>query len=59
MRQYQIRNTVQGMPKLFKFLQEVIPTQVPLDSHRTQDKEAFIADVMEGVEAAAMSIRLT
>ncbi|KAK4173052.1 putative L-lysine 2,3-aminomutase [Triangularia setosa] len=58
---WSIANTVQGTAKLFKFLQAVVPEEVPLDELGTQmqSRDEFIADVMEGVAAATMAIRMT
>lgn len=57
----QIQNLIQGKPKLWKFLNDVLPDQVPRDKEglRTQSKEDFIADVFEGVHTATMAIRVT
>lgn len=54
-------NTVQGTAKLFKFLQAVVPAQVPIDTAGTQmqSRDEFIQDVLDGVTAATMAIRLT
>ncbi|KAJ4394147.1 hypothetical protein N0V93_003364 [Gnomoniopsis smithogilvyi] len=59
--QWSIANTVQGKPKLWKFLQAVLPDAVPFDrgSLRAQSKESLIEDVFEGVDAATMAIRIT
>ncbi|KAK4201308.1 putative L-lysine 2,3-aminomutase [Triangularia verruculosa] len=56
-----VANTVQGTAKLFKFLQAVVPEEVPLGELGTQmqSRDEFIADVMEGVAAATMAIRMT
>lgn len=52
---------MQGTAKLFKFLQAVVPEEVPLNELGTQmqSRDEFIADVMEGVAAATMAIRMT
>lgn len=52
---------MQGKPKLFQFLNAVVPDEIRLDRHgiEMQQKEDFIEDVMHGVDAATMSIRLT
>ena len=57
----QISNTVQGAAKLLRFLQAVVPDLVPLDKSRTQmqTREEFIKDVLDGVTAATMAIRMT
>lgn len=54
-------NTVQGAPKLLKFLQAVVPAEVPLDTlgTTTQSRDEFIKDVLDGVTAATMAIRMT
>ncbi|KAK0672906.1 hypothetical protein QBC41DRAFT_7820 [Cercophora samala] len=58
---WSVANTVQGTAKLFKFLQAVVPEEVPLNESGTQmqSRDEFIADVMEGVAAATMAIRMT
>ncbi|KAK3330414.1 hypothetical protein B0H66DRAFT_61239 [Apodospora peruviana] len=57
---WSIANTVQGTAKLLKFLQAVVPEQVPLDrSGQMQTREEFIKDVLDGVTAATMAIRMT
>ena len=57
----QVSNTVQGTTKLLRFLQAVVPDLVPLDKSRTQmqTREEFIKDVLDGVTAATMAIRMT
>jgi len=51
---------VQGTAKLLRFLQAVVPDQVPFDSSSSvQTRDEFIQDVLEGVMAATMAIRLT
>ena len=57
----QVSNTVQGTGKLLKFLQAVVPEQVPLDqsTSQMQTREEFIRDVLDGVSAATMAIRMT
>lgn len=54
-------NTVSGEEKLFTFLNAVVPKEVPFDDEctRTQTKEDFLMDVVNGVRAATMSIRIT
>ncbi|KAM7193699.1 hypothetical protein V8F33_007633 [Rhypophila sp. PSN 637] len=56
-----VANTVQGTAKLFKFLQTVVPDEVPVDALKTQmqSRDEFIKDVLDGVTAATMAIRLT
>ncbi|EPS45976.1 hypothetical protein H072_5 [Dactylellina haptotyla CBS 200.50] len=61
---WQIANTVQGAPNLFKFLENVLPETIPhrgnVQGHeRIQSREDFIVDVMEGIKLAPMSTRLT
>ncbi|KXX75227.1 L-lysine 2,3-aminomutase [Madurella mycetomatis] len=50
-----------GTPKLHKFLQAVVPEEVPYDTSgtQTQTRDEFIKDVFEGVTAATMAIRIT
>lgn len=57
----QIRNTVQGQAKLWQFLNSVVPDEIPMDKEgtRTQSKEDFLVDVVDGVTSLTMSIRLT
>jgi lysine 2,3-aminomutase len=57
----QIANTVQGSPRLLKFLNSVLPDHVPYDRSGThsQSREELIKDVFEGVTAATMAIRIT
>lgn len=57
----QVANTVQGTAKLSRFLQAVIPETVPFDksSSQVQTREEFIKDVLDGVTAATMAIRMT
>ncbi|KAK0633454.1 hypothetical protein B0T14DRAFT_561051 [Immersiella caudata] len=58
---WSVTNTVQGTAKLLKFLQAVVPETVPLDksSTKVQTREEFITDVLDGVTAATMAIRMT
>ncbi|KAK3362968.1 hypothetical protein B0T25DRAFT_562009 [Lasiosphaeria hispida] len=58
---WSVANTVQGSAKLLKFLQAVVPELVPLDKSGTQmqTREEFIKDVLDGVTAATMAIRMT
>jgi len=58
---WSVSNTVQGTGKLLKFLQAVVPEQVPLDqsTSQMQTREEFIRDVLDGVSAATMAIRMT
>lgn len=57
----QVANTVQGTPKLLKFLQAVVPEEVPYDKSGKQmrTRDEFIKDVLDGVTAATMAIRIT
>lgn len=57
----QIANTVQGGPKLLKFLNAVLPDSVPYDEAgtRMQTRDELIKDVFDGVTAATMAIRMT
>lgn len=57
----QVANTVQGGPKLRKFLTAVLPDHVPLDRSGSvmQTRDELINDVFEGVTAATMAIRIT
>lgn len=57
----QIRNTVQGVLNLTKFLNSVLPEMVPYGGQptRTQTREELIKDVVSGTLAATMAIRLT
>ncbi|KAK0730701.1 hypothetical protein B0H67DRAFT_475603 [Lasiosphaeris hirsuta] len=50
-----------SVAKLLKFLQAVVPELVPLDKSgtRMQTREEFIKDVLNGVTAATMAIRMT
>ncbi|KAF4626419.1 hypothetical protein G7Y89_g11742 [Cudoniella acicularis] len=52
---------VQGAHKLPQFLQETLPSILPThpDYPHLNTREAFITDVLEGIKAAPMSIRLT
>ncbi|KAF3218436.1 hypothetical protein TWF679_000962 [Orbilia oligospora] len=61
---WQISNTVQSTPKLFNFLESVLPSKIPhndISQSNTQisSREEFILDVMEGINLAPMSTRLT
>lgn len=57
----QTGKNVQGKRKLFTFLGEVLPEHLPQNKRllHITTREAFIQDVMEGIDAAPMSIRLT
>ena len=50
---------VQNQQQLFKFLQAVLPEEVPYDSTRMQTRDEFIEDVFEGITAATMAVRMT
>lgn len=60
-RQTQIANTVQGGPKLLKFLNAVLPDHVPYDGESTQmqTRDELVKDVFDGVTAATMALRVT
>jgi hypothetical protein len=57
----QVANTVEEGPKLLEFLKAVLPDHVPYDrsSSRSQDRDEFIQDVLEGMISATMAIRIT
>lgn len=52
---------VQGKMKLYEFLSEVLPDNIPLPHQpgNTQSRQTFITDVMDGMAMAPMSVRLT
>jgi lysine 2,3-aminomutase len=52
---------IQGKAKLYQFLQEELPENMPdtPEYELTRTREAFIKDVIEGIDLAPMSIRLT
>lgn len=52
---------IQGKAKLYQFLQEELPENMPdtLEYEHIRTREAFIKDVIEGIDLAPMSIRLT
>jgi lysine 2,3-aminomutase len=52
---------VDNTQQLFRFLQAVLPEEVPLDepSAGMQTRDDFIQDVVEGIKAATMSVRMT
>jgi hypothetical protein len=54
----QTRHTIDNQPKLFGFLESVLPEDVP-DGAGAQSKEEFVADVISGVKSATMSLRIT
>ncbi|KAF3108994.1 hypothetical protein TWF706_001816 [Orbilia oligospora] len=61
---WQIANTVQSTPKLSNFLESVLPSKIPhndISQSNTQisSREEFILDVMDGINLAPMSTRLT
>ncbi|ROV89958.1 hypothetical protein VMCG_10121 [Cytospora schulzeri] len=58
---WSIKNTVQGSESLYHFLKAVVPEEVPFDEEhtRTQTKEDFLLDVIDGVNSSTMSIRIT
>ncbi|KAF3769264.1 hypothetical protein M406DRAFT_75748 [Cryphonectria parasitica EP155] len=55
------KNIVSGKESLLEFLKTVIPGEIPYDKQgsREQSKEDLLKDVAEGIEAAAMAIRIT
>jgi lysine 2,3-aminomutase len=57
----QLAKNILGKPALLKFLQEVLPEKIPpSELHQgIETPDAFIEDVIEGINAAPMSIRLT
>ncbi|KAK4230768.1 kama family protein [Podospora fimiseda] len=59
--QWSIFNTVQGTVKLKKFLNAVVPNEVSFDKKgtRMQSRDEYISDVLDGIAAATMSVRLT
>ncbi|CAN8098714.1 unnamed protein product [Discula destructiva] len=58
---WSIHNTVQGKIKLWNFLNAVVPDEIPLDkcASKFQSKEDLLKDVFDGIDAAAMAIRIT
>lgn len=52
---------IQGKAKLVSFLNEVLPENIPASNgfEHINTREAFVKDVLTGIEAAPMSIRLT
>jgi lysine 2,3-aminomutase len=53
---------VQNQQQLFKFLQAVLPEEVPYDQSgntRMQTRDEYIEDVFEGITAATMAVRMT
>jgi lysine 2,3-aminomutase len=62
---YQNKNMVQNQQQLFKFLQAVLPEEVPYDEYdesgdtRMQTRDEFVEDVFEGITAATMAVRMT
>jgi len=58
---YQTAKNVQGKQKLYQFLNEVLPENFKPDERHQhlRNRDDFIQDVMEGIDAAPMSIRLT
>ncbi|KAK4151076.1 hypothetical protein C8A00DRAFT_36310 [Chaetomidium leptoderma] len=55
------KNLVDNTQQLFRFLQAVLPEEVPLDKPgvEMQTRDDFIQDVVEGIKAATMSVRMT
>jgi lysine 2,3-aminomutase len=59
---YQNKNMVQNQQQLFKFLQAVLPEEVPYDKSgntRMQTRDEYIEDVFEGITPATMAVRMT
>ncbi|KAL2159225.1 hypothetical protein VTH06DRAFT_2657 [Thermothelomyces fergusii] len=58
---WSIKNMVETKPQLLKFLQAVLPEEVPSDKPdgRAQTRDEFIQDVFEGITAATMAVRMT
>ncbi|KAB5580462.1 hypothetical protein GE09DRAFT_1212913 [Coniochaeta sp. 2T2.1] len=58
---WSVANTVQGTLKLVRFLNAVLPDYVPLESSDSalQSRDELIKDVLDGVTAATMAIRIT
>jgi lysine 2,3-aminomutase len=51
---------VENKPKLLAFLQATVPDEVPYDqTGRMQSREDFITDVLDGITAATMAVRMT
>jgi lysine 2,3-aminomutase len=52
---------IQGKDKLAEFLNEVLPESIPASAEleHINTRDAFVKDVMEGIDAAPMSIQLT
>lgn len=58
--QWGTANDVQGKAKLYKFLNETLPKNIPRNENfsHIETREDFVADVMEGIALAPMSIRI-
>jgi lysine 2,3-aminomutase len=56
-----VANTVQGSAKLLRFLNAVLPDHVPYDKQTAtmQTREELVRDVLDGMAAATMAIRMT
>ncbi|ERS95520.1 hypothetical protein HMPREF1624_08036 [Sporothrix schenckii ATCC 58251] len=61
-----IKNTVQGELKLARFLEQVLPDEIPMtdvangDSGKlVQTRDALVTDVVDGIKTATMSTRMT
>lgn len=61
LRLFQIHNTIQGKEKLWCFLRSVVPDEIPFDEERTrsQSKQEFLEDVVNGINLSTMAIRIT
>jgi lysine 2,3-aminomutase len=57
----QSKNLVETEQQLYKFLQTTLPDEVPFDQSgtRMQTRDEFIQDVLEGITAATMAVRMT
>jgi lysine 2,3-aminomutase len=56
-----VAKNIQGAVKLYKFLNEVLPDEIPTteEYRHLHTRDMFIQDVIEGIKEAPMSIRLT
>lgn len=56
-----MEKTVQGKEKFLRFMQKVVPDEVPYDKEGTvmQTKEDFLLDFIDGVNSSCMSVRAT
>jgi lysine 2,3-aminomutase len=57
----QSKNLVETEQQLYKFLQTTLPDEVPFDQSgtRMETRDEFIQDVLEGITAATMAVRMT